>query len=123
MSSTLARRASSSSPSAPPVKASGLVTWLTPTGATAMARMVPAAALPAAPGSTARARTSTLVSPAWRTPASRVSKRTWAAVMHTVPSGMDRSVSGAEGTEKRSTPSAATAARRSSPRSWACLSR
>ena len=59
VSSTRSRRASSSSTSTPPVKASGLVTWLTPTGATAMARMVPAAALPAAPGSTAWARTST----------------------------------------------------------------
>ena len=50
-------------------------------------------------------------------PASVVSKRTWAAVMHTVPSGMLRSASGGWSVSKESTPTAAVAARRSSPRS------
>lgn len=90
---------------------------LTPTGATAMARTVPAAAFPAAPGSTALARTWAEVCPAFKTPASVVSKRTWAAVMHTVPSGMLRSASGGWSVSKESTPTAAVAARRSSPRS------
>ena len=94
-----------------------------PAGATAMVRMVPAAALPAVPGSTARAGTSTTVSPASRTPSCVVSKRTRPAVMHTVPAGMVRSAFPACSVEKRRIPSARAASFRLTPRRAACRSR
>ena len=98
LSSTRSRSASSLSRSVPPEKPSGLTHRLTPTGATANERMVPAAALPAAPASTARARTRVVSSPAGSVPSSTVSNRTRPAVMHTVPAGMGRSVADAVST-------------------------
>ena len=96
---------------------------LTPTGATAICKMVPAATLPAEPASRARARISTEVSPASRVPASTVSNRVSPAVMHTVPAAISRSAGPAVSTVNRSTPSATVGSRRSTPRSWAWRSR
>ena len=89
---------------------------LTPTGGTAMARMLPAGTFPAVPASTAWANTSTDVAPAGSTAASAVSNRTSPAVVHTVPAGMIRSAPAAVSTEKRIMPSAGKAPRRSSAR-------
>ncbi len=82
--------------------------------ATAMARTVPTAAFPRARLHRSGPHLGGGL-PAFKTPASVVSKRTWAAVMHTVPSGMLRSASGGWSVSKESTPTAAVAARRSRP--------
>ena len=94
-----------------------------PTGAAAMAVTAPAGTLPALPGISARAGTSTQDAPASRTAACAVSNRIIPGVMQTVPAGIGRSVSAARATENRMLPSAAVACFRLSPRSWAWLSR
>ena len=92
-------------------------------GAAAMAVTAPAGTLPALPGVSARAGTSTQDAPASRTAACAVSNRISPGVMQTVPAGIGRSVSAALATENRMLPSAAVACFRLSPRSWAWLSR
>ena len=94
-----------------------------PTGAAAIAVTAPAGTLPALPGVSARAGTSTQDAPASRTDACAVSNRISPGVMQTVPAGIGRSVSAALATENRMLPSAAVACFRLSPRSWAWRSR
>ena len=88
-----------------------------------MAVTAPAGTLPALPGVSARAGTSTQDAPASRTAACAVSNRISPGVMQTVPAGIGRSVSAARATENRMLPSAAVACFRLNPRSWAWLSR
>jgi hypothetical protein len=106
------RSAASSSPSAPPEKASGLVQAVTPTGASIMSVTVPAAAFPAAPALIARAGASTEDVPAASSASPVVSKRTSPAVRQTVPASTVRSCAAAPETEKRSVPDACAASLR-----------
>ena len=101
----------------------GFVHRAIPAGATAMVTMVPAATLPAAPGTTACTGTSTVSSPGRMVPSSKVSKRTSPVVMHTVPWGIVLLSWAVSPAVNRTTPWALRACLRSSPRKKAWQSR
>lgn len=86
-------------------------------------RIVPGAALPLAPASTASAGTSTDVPPLESIAVWVVWNRTSDSVMHTLPAGIVKSAVGAVCAENRSVPTALVAFVRLSPRMAACLSR
>lgn len=88
-----------------------------------MDTIVSAPTLPSCPAATAWAAAFTHRLPAGSTASSVVSKRTSAAVIHTVPLGMTRLAWAVLSTENRTVPCARAAARRSSPRRAACISR
>ena len=111
-----ARKVSSSSSPAPPVKALGFVTAVTAVGQAVRNRTAPGTTLPPGPASTASAGTSAYSAPTGITASSVVRTRTSSAVMHTVPAGMEISMAGAASTEKRREPPDRVAPSRFSPR-------